>query len=76
MNIDKLKNILLEKNKVKFKLYSLDYVIENKNNLVELYSPSYPKDVRRYNNIDELLNNFTVYNETLYEVESKIINIC
>ena len=73
MNVEKLKSILLEKNKVNFKLYSLDYVIEKTENYIILFSPTYPKDVRKYNNIDELLNDFTVYNQTLFEIDDKVI---
>ena len=75
MNIEKIKNILEQNNKVSFKLYSLDYIIQYNNNLVELYSPTYPNDIRRYRSIEELLNTFTVYNETLVEIDNKIEKI-
>lgn len=75
MNVDKIKSILKQNNKVSFKLYSLDYVIIINNEIVELYSPTYPNDIRRFKNIEELLNNFTVYNETLIEVDGKIEKI-
>ncbi len=75
MNIEKIKNILEQNNKVSFKLYSLDYIIQYNNNLVELYSPTYPNDIRRYRSIEELLNTFTVYNETLVEIDDKIEKI-
>ena len=64
-----------QNNKVSFKLYSLDYIIQYNNNLVELYSPTYPNDIRRYRSIEELLNTFTVYNETLVEIDDKIEKI-
>lgn len=73
MNIEKLKSILAKNNKVTFKLYSLDYVIEIVDNHVQIYSPTYLNDVRKYDNLEELLNNFRVYNETLLEVEGRII---
>lgn len=75
MNIEKIKNILEQNKKVSFKLYSLDYIIQYNNNLVELYSPTYPNDIRRYRSIEELLNTFTVYNETLVEIDDKIEKI-
>ena len=75
MNVDKLKNILLQNHKVKFKLYSLDYIIESNDDSIILYSPTYPNDIRKYNSIEQLLNNFTVYNETLTEVDDRINNI-
>ena len=75
MNIEKIKNILEQNNKVSFKLYSLDYIIQYNNNLVELYSPTYPNDIRRYRSLEELLSTFTVYNETLVEIDDKIEKI-
>lgn len=73
MNIEKLKSILAKNNKVTFRLYSLDYVIEIVDNHVQIYSPTYLNDVRKYDNLEELLNNFRVYNETLLEVEGRIV---
>lgn len=72
MNIEKLKDKLAKSNKVLFKLYSLEYVIELVDNHVQIYSPTYLNDIRKYNNINELLNNFRVYNETLLESENRI----
>lgn len=74
MNIEKLKDKLAKNNKVMFKLYSLEYVIELvDNNYVQIYSPTYLSDIRKYNNINELLNNFRIYNETLLESDGKIV---
>lgn len=73
MNIEKLKSVLAKNNKVTFKLYSLDYIIEIVDNHVQIYSPTYLNDVRKYNNLEELLNNFRVYNETLLESDRKIV---
>lgn len=73
MNIEKLKSVLAKNNKVTFKLYSLEYVIELVDNHVQIYSPTYLNDIRKYNNINELLNNFRVYNETLLESEGRIV---
>ena len=73
MNIEKLKDKLTKSNKVLFKLYSLEYVIELVDNHVQIYSPTYLNDIRKYNNINELLNNFRVYNETLLESDGRIV---
>lgn len=74
MNVEKLKDKLAKNNKVMFKLYSLEYVIELvDNNYVQIYSPTYSNNIRKYNNINELLNNFRVYNETLLESENRIV---
>ena len=73
MNVEKLKDKLAKSNKVIFKLYSLEYVIELVDNYVQIYSPTYLNDIRKYNNINELLNNFRVYNETLLESDGRIV---
>ena len=73
MNIEKIKNILAKDNRVTFKLYSLEYAIEVVNNQVRIYSLVYPDNVKFYSTLDDLLNNFRVYNETLLEVEGRII---
>ena len=53
------------KNKVKFKLYSLEYSIEKVNNYVQVYAIDYPTRKSKYNTLEDLFNNFTVYNEPL-----------
>ncbi len=73
MNVEKLKDKLAKSNKVMFKLYSLEYVIELVDNHVQIYSSTYLNDIRKYNNINELLNNFRVYNETLLESDGRIV---
>ena len=73
MNIEKIVNQLTEKNKVEFKLYSLTYVIENKDNMTIIYATSYPKNIKQYQNIEDLLNNFTIYNEPLINHDNRII---
>lgn len=75
MNIDKIKALLQEKKEVKFKLYSLEYVIKQNDNIFEIYSPTYLNDVRKYNSIDELLNSFSVYNINLIDSQDRIIII-
>ena len=72
MNIEKIKNQLAKDNKVVFKLYSLEYTIEIINNNIQIYPLTYPTDIKIYNTLEELLNNFRVYNETLLEVEERI----
>ena len=46
-NINKIKEIFNSKGKVFFKLLSLEYIIEEKDNIVYIYSPTYPKDTRK-----------------------------
>ncbi len=51
-NINKLKEIFNSKGKAFFKLLSLEYVIEKKDDMVYIYSPTYPNDVRKYKSLD------------------------
>ena len=74
-NINKLKEIFNSKGKVFFKLLSLEYVIEKKDDMVYIYSPTYPNDVRKYKSLDQLLECFIIYGNTLEENNDRIVNI-
>ena len=73
MNIEKIKNKLSKNNTVTFKLYSLEYVIKIVDNHVQIYLLIYPDNIKTYNTLEDLLNNFRVYNETLLEIEGRIV---
>lgn len=73
MTIEKIKNRLAKDNKVVFKLYSLEYIIEIINNNIQIYPLSYPTDIKIYNTLEDLLNNFRVYNESLVDAEDRIV---
>lgn len=36
----------------------LEYIVEQKEDIVCIYSPTYPNDTRKYNSIDQLIENF------------------
>lgn len=74
-NINKLKEIFNSKGKVFFKLLSLEYIIEKKDNMVYIYSPTYPNDTRKYNSIEQLIENFIIYGNNLTDNEDRITNI-
>lgn len=74
-NINKIKEIFNSKGKVFFKLLSLEYIIEEKDNIVYIYSPTYPKDTRKYNSIEQLIENFIIYGNNLIDNEDRIANI-
>lgn len=74
-NINKIKKIFNSKGKVFFKLLSLEYIIEKKDNIVYIYSPTYPKDTRKYNSIEQLIENFIIYGNNLIDNEDRIANI-
>lgn len=58
--------------KIKFKLYSLEYLIKKIDNYVQIYAIDYPTRKSKYNSLEELINNFTVYNEPLITSLNKI----
>lgn len=65
MNYESFKKIFEEKHVLKFKLYSLEYIIEPSENGVVIYPIIYNKRKSYYNSFDELFNNYTVYNESI-----------
>ena len=75
MNIDNIKTIFNEKRKVHFKLYSLDYTIKEDNGKIIVYADLYDNKKESYNIIDEVLNYFTIYNESIIQNQDRIMNI-
>ena len=75
MIIEKMKDIFNNNSEVHFKIYTLEYTIKKDNDNVIIYADLYNGKKEIYNSLDELLNNFTIYNETLIENEDRIIII-
>lgn len=75
MDYKSLKKIFDEKHTLKFKLYSLEYIIESVENGVVIYPIIYDKRKSYYNSFDQLFNNFTVYNESIIKSINRIILI-
>lgn len=73
LSFEELKNKFITNNKLKFKLYSLEYVVETVDNRVEIYATYYQTRKNSYNSFDELMNNYTVYNEPLINQINRII---
>lgn len=65
MDYEKLKQRYLESKQLKFKLYSLEYMIEEINNKVIVYAILYPNRKLSYNSLDDAFNSFEVYNISL-----------
>ena len=65
MNYESIKDEFETNNLLKFKLYSLEYLIEKVDNYVQIYAIDYPTRKNKYNSFEELINNYTVYNEPL-----------
>lgn len=72
MVYEDIKNNFIANNKLKFKLYSLEYMIEQKDNYIEIYAVYYENRKKQYNSFDELMNSFTVYNEPLISQINRI----
>lgn len=72
MSYESIKNEFESNNRVKFKLYSLEYLIEWVDNYVQVYAIDYPTRKSKYNTLEELFNNFTVYNESLISLINNI----
>lgn len=65
MSYESLKTIFEKTNSFKFKLYSLEYLIERVDTYIQIYATDYPTRKSKYASLEELLNNFTIYNEPL-----------
>lgn len=75
MVVNKLIEIYQNQKEVRFKLYSLEYIIKEENNLVVIYPLLYPQKKSRYKTIDELLNYYMIYNESIIENIDRLIII-
>ena len=64
---ERLEQIIIEKGKVEFKFYSLEYTIEFVDNQYVIYANSYKEKKSTYNSLKELLNSYMVYNESIME---------
>ena len=75
MSYESIKNEFESNSRVKFKLYSLEYLIERVDNYIQIYAIDYPTRKSKYNSLEELVNNFTVYNEPLITLLNNIKKI-
>lgn len=65
MDFETIKQKYLETKSLKFKLYSLEYMIEEIDNKVVIYAILYPSRKLSYNTLEEAFNSFEVYNVSL-----------
>ena len=73
MDYNQLSELFSNNKLIHFKLYSLEYNIEEENNKVMIYANYYEKNKRYFNSFEELMNNFNVYNEPLINQMDRII---
>ena len=70
--IDRIKDILQTNNSVEFRIYSLSYIIENKNTDYIIYPKNDINRKKIYKSLDELFKKYEIYNESLKTNEDKI----
>ena len=75
MNIENIKTIFNEKKEVHFKLYSLDYTIKEENGKIIVFADLYDNKKESYDSIDDVLNYFTIYNESIAQNQDRMMNI-
>lgn len=75
MVYEDFKNKFITNNKIKFKLYSLEYVVEQKDNYVEIYAIYYENRKQQFKSLDELMKNYTIYNEPIINQFNRVIVI-
>lgn len=73
MVLNELKERFEKNGEVKFKLFSLEYIIKKVDNKIEIYPSLYSNRKNIYSTLDEALNNFTVYNESIIESIDRVI---
>ena len=67
MRYQELENIFNSSGELKFKLYSLEYIIKKVDNSVDVYAELYQTRKKVYLSFQEAMHNFTVYNESLVD---------
>lgn len=67
MRYQELENIFNTSNEIKFKLYSLEYIIRKIDTGFEVFAILYQNRKQTYSSFSDAMNNFTVYNESLID---------
>ena len=75
MVVRELKEIFKRDHEVRFKLYSLEYIIKEMNNKIAVYPILYKTKKNFYNSLEDALNNYTVYNESIIDNVDRLIII-
>lgn len=75
MVVNELKELFEREREVKFKLYSLEYVITEIDNKIYVYPILYKTKKSFFNSLEDALNNYTVYNESIIENIDRLIII-
>ena len=75
MVVNELKELFDKQHEVKFKLYSLEYVIREIDNKIAVYPILYETKKSFFNSFEDALNNYTVYNESIIDNIDRLIII-
>lgn len=67
MKYEELKKNFELNNKLKFKLYSLEYIIEQIDDKTVIYPEIYYQRKESFFSFDAVINHYTVYNEPLIQ---------
>ncbi len=67
LRYQELENKFNTSNEIKFKLFSLEYVIRKVDTGVEVYAELYQTKKKVYSSFKDAMEKFTVYNESLVE---------
>lgn len=75
MNVDEIRRLFNRRGKVTFKLYGMEYIIIKNSNSASIYPTIYNERIASYNDLDTLLANYTVFNESIIDCQNDIKNI-
>ena len=75
MVVNELKELFDKQHEVKFKLYSLEYVIREIDNKIAVYPILYETKKSFFNSYEDALNNYTFYNESIIDNIDRLIII-
>lgn len=73
MVLNELKERYEKNNEVKFKLFSLEYIIQKADDKVVIYPLLYSNRKNVYSSLEETLNYYTIYNESIIENIDRVI---
>lgn len=73
MILNELKERYEKNNEVKFKLFTLEYIIQKVDNTVVVYPLLYSNRKNNYSTLDEALNYYTIYNESIIENIDRVV---
>ena len=75
MKYDEIVTIFQENRKIKFMLYNIEYFVIEVGGTVEIYPINDETRKKVFKNLDDLMNNYLIYNESLKKYLDDIIVI-